>query len=226
MGINIGSVYQTNNYGSVIILSKTHRTDYYTVQFLDTGTVKDFRGYQILNGCIRDPYAKDVCGVGCTGDIKTKGKYKTYYSIWHGMICRCYDEKNKRYDAYRNVSVCDRWLVFENFYNDACSLDGYDNDKIQAGMLVLDKDTKQRYIQNKVYSPETCIWLSKYENNRIQDSQQTPFIAISPSGEVFEDYNITDFAKRYNLERRHISGCLHGRCKTHKGWKFSYKEIV
>ena len=120
-----------------------------------------------------------------------------------------------------------RWST-ENFYNDVSVIDGYIDSEIRNGNLVLDKDSKQRYVKNKIYSAETCTWLSKHDNNKIQDSQQRPFIAISPDNEIFEDYNITDFANKHGLDRRHISGVLHKRCKTHKGWKFyySYEEIV
>jgi hypothetical protein len=109
---------------------------------------------------------------------------------------------------------------------DVKNIDGFNEQLFIAGEIVLDKDTKQRFQENKVYSKETCIWISKHENNKIQDGQQREFYAQSPSGEIFHDYNITDFANKHGLDRRHISGVLHGRCKTHKGWKFSYKEIV
>lgn len=224
--INIGSVYQSNYYGSFIVLDKCGESDLFTIKFIDTGTVKTARGHSIVSGSVRDQFKKSVCGVACTGNAKTKGANKPYYSVWHDMIYRCYDPKNKRSVAYRNVTVCDSWLVFENFLNDAKYIDGFNEQLFIEGKIVLDKDTKQRFQENKVYSKETCIWISKQENNKIQDGQQREFYAQSPSGELFHDYNITDFANKHGLDRRHISGVLHGRCKTHKGWKFSYKEIV
>lgn len=224
--IKIGSIYNTNYYGQIEVLSKASRTDYYTVRFIDTGTIKDFRSCQIKEGCVRDPYAKRVCGVACTGDISTKGKYKTYYAIWHDMINRCYNPNNKRYEAYKNVTVDDRWLTFENFYSDVSQIDGFDEKMVADGQLVLDKDIKQRHSKSKVYSKDTCVWVPKLINNKIQDAQQNLFFAISPDGDLFSDTNISQFAREHGLTRKHVSGVLHGRCKTTGGWRFSYKEIV
>ena len=224
--ITIGTIYNSNNHGPVRVLQKLGNTDFYEVEFTRTGTVKKFRSSQIIAGCIRDPYAKSVCGVACTGDIKTKGKFKPYYSIWHDMINRCYNPHDKRASAYANATVAPEWLVFERFYEDVSSIDGFDDEKIRNGELVLDKDSKQRGLERKVYSKDTCVWLTKAENNKIQDGQQKPFIGISPDGTKHRSTNITEFAKEHGLDRKHISGILHGRGKTTKGWRFSYEEIV
>ena len=224
--LKIGKEYPSNNYGYVKILSESVHYGYYNVQFKNTGTIKSFREDQIKSGCIRDPYAKSVCGVGYTGDVKTKGKNKTYYSIWHDMINRCYNTNDKQFNTYKNVTVDDTWLSFENFLNDVKYVDGFDDEKIKNGELVLGKDVKQRFLQNKVYSKNTCTWISKEQNQDIQDAQQREFCAISPEGEIYFDYNITRFAREHGLSRRHISGVLHNRAKSTNGWKFSYKDIV
>lgn len=224
--IQTNSYYQTNNYGTIYVLSQAESSDTYTVQFVNTGTIKDVRGHQIKSGSIRDPYAKSVCGVGCTGNIKTKGKYKPYYSIWHDMINRCYNPNNKRFNAYQDVTVSEDWLTFEYFYKDIQTMDSFNADLIEQGVLVLDKDIEQRFKQHKIYSKETCRWVSKQENNEIQDHQQKVFYAIDPNGVQYTDYNITRFAREHNLDRRHISSVLHKRTKTTQGWRFSYEEIV
>lgn len=222
--IKIGSIYQSAQCGNVKVLDKGIKPACHIVQFENTGTIKEFRDYTILNGCIRDPYARLVCGVGCTGNIKTKGKYKTYYSIWHDMINRCYNPNNKRYNP--NVTVTNNWLVFENFYHDCTEIEGFNSELIESGDLVLDKDAKQRFQHTKLYSKETCKWISKADNVAMQDKQQKPFIAIAPDGTTFEDYNITRFAEEHNLTRKHISAVLNQRIKSTGGWKFYYKEIV
>ena len=220
--IKVGDTYPSRNYGNVEILDTNNSGRYCTVRFVKTGTIKRFREDHVRSGCLRDPFAPSLCGVACTGEAKTKGKNQALYDVWHDMINRCYNPHNKSYDAYKSVTVSNSWLVFANFLEDAPLIEGFDYDKIINGDLVLDKDTKQRWSPNKIYSMETCIWIPPHENNLVQDGQQKPFVGISPDGRRFEDYNITQFAREHGLERRHISGVLHGRCKTTAGWHFYY----
>jgi hypothetical protein len=216
---------KTKNYGVAEIIGEGSKYGYYKVRFRDTNHIDEFRKDAIIKGEIRDKWAVSLCGVGVIGDIKTRGKYKQYYTLWHNMITRCYNHSNKAYD---NVSVCDRWLIFQYFYEDIPLIDGWNKEQFEKGLIVLDKDIKQRNQKHKVYSPQTCSWVSAHQNSVIQDNQQKWFTATSPSGEQYIDYNITDFARKHNLERRQISAVLHNRFKSTLGWHFEYidKEIV
>ena len=73
-----------------------------------------------------------------------------FYATWKRMLYRCYDaEFLKDNPTYIGCSVCDDWLTLSNFrewFNNTY-IDGYDLDK---DMLVSG---------NKIYSPETCVWL-------------------------------------------------------------------
>lgn len=42
------------------------------------------------------------------------------YSSWSNMKQRCLNPRNAKYSAYggRGITICDRWLRFENFYAD------------------------------------------------------------------------------------------------------------
>lgn len=225
----IGKTYVTKNHGPVLVLSPGKKRDYLRVRFLQTGHEDEFRKDAVRRGEIRDKYAPTLCGVGIIGDIRTKGKYHPYYVVWHGMINRCYNpeqQANKHRKSYLAVDVCEQWKTFENFYHDCRLLDGFDEELFLAGNLVLDKDLRQRGRDRKTYAPEFCQWISPADNSRIQDAQQRPFVAYAPDGTVYHDTNITDFARRHKLERRHISGVLHGRARTTAGWKFIYEEIV
>lgn len=216
---------KTKNYGVAEIIGEGSTYGYYKVKFRNTNHIDEFRKDAIIKGEIRDKWAISLCGVGIIGDIKTRGKYKQYYTLWRNMITRCYNHSNKAYD---NVSVCDRWLVFQYFYEDIPKIEGWNQELFEKGLISLDKDIKQRNQVNKIYSLQTCLWCSIHINSVIQDGQQKWFKAISPNGEEYIEYNITDFARKHNLERRQISATLHGRYSSTKDWQFKYidKEIV
>ena len=79
------------------------------------------------------------------------------YSVWQSMLQRagvhkCADEKNKRNYQDRGITVCDEWLVFENFRDWALS-HGYSDD------LEID-----RIDNDKGYCPKNCRWVSRREN--------------------------------------------------------------
>lgn len=71
-------------------------------------------GHRKSCGCLYDDCRKNGFSRrhGMTG-TKT-------YGIWRGMISRCHSKKNNNYHNYggRGISVCARWLTFENFLAD------------------------------------------------------------------------------------------------------------
>lgn len=81
------------------------------------------------------------------------------YKIWSSMKARCTNEKNPYYYNYggRGVKVCDEWI------NDAKAFCEWALDNGYAKGLELDKD---KLGNGMVYSPQTCCFISKKENNR------------------------------------------------------------
>lgn len=75
--------------------------------------------------------------------------------LWNDMQTRCYNAKlHERYPEYEGCSICDYWLedkerffkwVEENYY------------MVGSEQMDLDKDILVK--RNKVYSPETCVFV-------------------------------------------------------------------
>ena len=154
-----------NNFGSEIIIIKYINYDDVDVFFPEYNWTKTHAKYDhFKKGTIKCPYEPRVYGVGYIGEGKykarTNGKKSRCYKIWSGMIQRCYSEKFQyKHQSYRGCVVCDEWLNFqkfakwyyENYYENS-------NDVIELDKDILIKD-------NKLYSPETCLFVPKRINS-------------------------------------------------------------
>lgn len=78
-----------------------------------------------------------------------------YYEVWANMLKRCYSAKlHERQPAYKGCSVSDEWITFSVFKN-------WMMDQEWEG-LQLDKDLLIE--GNKIYSPETCVFVTQAVN--------------------------------------------------------------
>lgn len=99
------------------------------------------------------------------GDVGGKIRQKRvwvcpYYSRWEAMLKRCYSAKlHERRPNYKSCTVSDNWLKFSNFKN---WMEGQDWEGNQ-----LDKDIL--FEGNKVYSAETCVFVSPMVNSFTTD---------------------------------------------------------
>lgn len=103
--------------------------------------------------------------------IEVNGKRKQrrvwicpYYRAWKDMLQRCYSAKlQERYPTYIGCSVTEEWLTFSVFKSWM--------EKQQWEGLQLDKDLL--FEGNKVYSEETCVFVSRVVNSFMTDSGAT-----------------------------------------------------
>lgn len=84
-----------------------------------------------------------------------------YYRSWVSMLGRCYSAKcQERRPTYLGCTVSEDWLTFSNFKAWMVQQNWKDNQ--------LDKDLL--FEGNKVYSPETCVFVTGAVNNFTTDS--------------------------------------------------------
>ncbi|EMZ2428572.1 hypothetical protein ABDC18_002881 [Escherichia coli] len=172
--VNVGEIYDSYNHGQFKVIEVVNSKDI-TIEFISTGHKRKTISTAIKSGKIKNPYFPSVYGVGYLGEgvpAQIDGKKLKEYVVWKDMIGRCYDEKiQARFPTYIGCTVCERWHNYQNFYNDAKSLEGYD-EWIKSDPLnkyQLDKDVKYTknkiHSPNKIYSPETCMFITARENS-------------------------------------------------------------
>lgn len=82
----------------------------------------------------------------------------------------------------------------EGFLDDVDKIEGWDLNLYFRGKLQLDKDIKIK--GNKLYSRDTCMWVSPEDNAKTKPSYQIPFYAYNIWTEVlYQETSLTDFGK-------------------------------
>lgn len=144
---------------------------------------------------------------------------KPYYT-WRNMLERCYDSKcQEKYPTYIGCSVCDEWLNFQVF------AEWYEtNHPKDCNKYHLDKDLKA--LGNKVYSPETCLFVPTAVNLFTTDSSAARgscMIGVTwyKPTEKFMSYCKNPFTKKQeNL------GHFHNELQAHLAWRKRKSELA
>ena len=207
-----GDIFSSNMCGDfkIIDCSKLAKV---LIRFVDTGTEIITRQCHILSGGVKDKMYPSLCGVGFIGYGFYTTKHKSY-SQWSNMIRRCYSDEyhTKKGPAYRSCETCEEWQEFQKFaawFDENYPVDGFEYD--------LDKDKLVK--GNKLYSPETCVFLSHEENSRIAGERfSNEFVLLSPNGVIHKAHNQTLFARDNDLCQTSISALIRGDQPAHKGW--------
>lgn len=205
----------------------------YRIKFLESKYEKEnVQRNNLLNGKIKDRFAKSICNIACLGNAK-KSSNKKEYNLWVNMIKRCYDEKCPAYKWYgaKGISVCERWHRFDNFLEDLPNIQGFDKELFYMNKIKLDKDISNGNNidhHKKQYSLETCIFVSHLINMKEcterYNKTKSKKHCITPEGEDILITNLTDFCKRNKLDYRQVFYVLEGKISHCKGFKFYYEK--
>ena len=162
-----------NSIGSIMKITKYNKATDIEVYFPEYDWIAKHIEYsKFKKGQVKCPYEPRIYNIAYLGE----GKYKAYknsiitkeYRIWKNMLMRCYDNKYlKKFPAYKDCTVCDEWLNFQNFAE-------WLNENyyvVNKETMCLDKDILVK--GNKVYSPSTCVFVPEsinllFVNNKIK----------------------------------------------------------
>ncbi len=116
------------------------------------------------------------------------------HKIWTQMKYRCLTPTSHAYDRYggAGIFVCDRWLIFENFFEDM----GYPPSK---------KHSIDRIDGTKGYSKENCRWATSMQQSANLKTNKK----ITLNGIV---YNEREFARVIGISRSTL------RSRLRRGW--------
>jgi len=155
---HIGERWETNEGYVTEIIDGGSKPGYCVIKI--ENWVSEITYNSLKRGNVKYPYHKSVFNIGFTGE----GNYTAWkdakntkaYTTWRSMLLRCYAKEFLiKQPTYKGCSVAKDWHNFQNF-------GAWFEEHYQEG-YALDKDLLVP--GNKVYSPETCIFLPQKLNN-------------------------------------------------------------
>lgn len=152
----IGEKYPNKN-GSIMMIIGYRNAQDVDVVFIET----EYKVYnctmrEIKEGVIKHPYDKTVFNVGYIGvGTYSKENDTLAYRKWRAMLERCHDTKlQEKYPTYKECKIYKEWYCFQNFAKWF-----YENYYEVEGCCWMDLDKDILIKNNKIYSPETCIFV-------------------------------------------------------------------
>lgn len=137
------------------------------------------------------------------------------YRVWKHMLDRCFNCRVKdRQPTYRDITCCTEWLLFSTFAL------WFKNEYIEGYQL--DKDLLVK--DNKIYSPETCIFIPQYINKFVLTSDNSR--GTLPLGVSYIDttnkYKATISSNNSNVHLGYYDNPM----DAHRAWQLAKLKIA
>lgn len=139
-----------------------------------------------------------------------------FYTKWTDMLKRCYSQKYlKKQPTYLGCSVCEEWKYLSNFKRWMETQDWKEKH--------LDKDIL--FLNNKIYSPETCIFISPSLNSFMTNSSLKNTSGFN--GVVLEKRTLKWVSKIWKESRGYNIGTYHSKEEAYYYYKVERnKELL
>lgn len=143
-----------------------------------------------------------VYGVGISGNkypISINNKNTKEYKAWGHVLERCYSEKYKeKHPTYKNVTCCDEWLYYPNFYEWLHSQENFEK-WYNGERWAIDKDILNK--NNNIYSSTTCCLVPHNVNGLFTKSNKIR--GCLPIGVVEQNDKFLSFCKNYLISKKY-----------------------
>lgn len=137
---------------------------------------------------------------GCANPNFRHGmSYSPTYKIWTAMKCRCLNKNDDRYQDYggRGISVCERWLLFDNFLEDM--------GKKPDGLTLERKDNNKGYFLGNCHWATQRIQSRNKRNSKLTFDSAVEIIRLRQTGVSFGK-----LGKMFNINRSHARQVVNG----------------
>lgn len=207
----IGGIYDSASFGKFRIIRELEvlgirKERWFEIEFLNTGYKMAASYIALRHGRVKDRYAPTIANVGYVGDLIGHVTYNyniIFYKPWNDMMNRCYNATDRDYPLYGaiGIKVDEKWHDFSKFKEDAKLLPGYYNKLKYPNEYQLDKDYLQFNVpkNKRIYSRNTCIWISKYDNIMIMNRDNPS--SCGYYGVIYKDHSYCTI----------INGIIYGR---------------
>ena len=147
--------------------------------------------------------------------VNDKTIYCPYYSVWKSMLMRCYsDNYQSKHPTYIGCTTAKEWHIFSSFKKWMADQD-WEGKELDKDVLI---------IGNKIYSPETCIFVSHSINSLLCYTQSSK--STYPIGVSFNK-KLKKFSACFNLNgKQKYLGLFATQEKADKAYKIAKSDEI